>query len=68
MMKKLLCLAVVGFILSCGNDKSNESVESAPVTPGIENTDGNLPDSSNSIPLNRTLPVDSSHLNDSLPR
>lgn len=67
-MKKLLYLAVMGFIFSCSDNKSDAAIESAPVTPGIENTNGNIPDSSNTIPLNSTLPVDSSRLNDSVPR
>jgi hypothetical protein len=68
-MRKLLYLAVMGFIISCGDNKSTDAAtESAPVTPGIENTNGNMPDTSNTIPLNSTLPVDSSRLNDSLPR
>ena len=67
-MKKLLYLSVIGFLISCGDDKSTDAAtESAPVTPGIENTDGNIPDSSTSIPLNSTLPVDSSRLKDSTP-
>lgn len=68
-MKKLLYLSAIGFMVSCGDDKSNTTeTESAPVTPGIDNTNGNLPDTSSTIPLNSTLPVDSSRINDSVPR
>jgi hypothetical protein len=68
-MKKLIYLAVISFALSCGNEKSDATkTEAPPVSPGIENTDGNIPDSTNSINLNQKLPVDSSGLRDSTPR
>lgn len=61
-MKKLFfILLVAGFAVSCGNDttKSEEGTKSAPITPGIDNVNGNIPDTTESIRLNKTLPTDS---------
>ena len=61
-MKKLLTI-LLGSILftACGNGDSNEdtNVKSAPVTPGIDNVNGNIPDTTGTIRLNRPMPVDS---------
>ncbi|HYO22686.1 MAG TPA: hypothetical protein VER36_09780 [Flavisolibacter sp.] len=65
-MKKLLYLPVIGFLLSCGND--TVKTETTPASPAVENVEGNIPDSTNSVNLNGTLPVDSSHLRDSTNR
>jgi|GEM_PF-3296820 len=68
-MKKIVGLVIVaaGFV-ACGSDNSKTAPESAPVTPGIENTNGNLPDTNTTIRLNGQTPVDSSNLRDSVPR
>jgi hypothetical protein len=55
-------------LTACGNDNAKTSTESAPVTPGIENTNGNIPDTSTTMRLNNPLPIDSSNLKDSVPR
>ena len=64
-MKKLilsLCLATALF--ACSNDKKGEGNESAPVAPGADNVNGNLPDTSDAIQLNQSLPKDSSGISD----
>lgn len=66
-MKSLVLLAVSLAALSCGNNKTTEA-QPSPVTTATDNVDGNVPDSTNSINLNRPLPTDSSGLNDSTPR
>lgn len=61
-MKKLLSiLFAAAFFASCGSGTDNEdtNVKSAPITPGIDNVNGNIPDTSETIRLNRPLPVDS---------
>jgi hypothetical protein len=61
-MKKILSiLFVAAFFASCGSGTDNEdtNVKSAPVTPGIDNVNGNIPDTTGTIRLNRPLPVDS---------
>ena len=62
-MKKLFfVLLVTGLLTACGgNDQDNKdvNVESAPVTPGLDNVDGNMPDTSRAIRLNTNLPNDS---------
>jgi hypothetical protein len=70
-MKALVYIALVSFLISCGNDSTTdaETTQTPPVTPPVENVHGNIPDSANNINLNRPLPIDSSHLyNDSTPR
>ena len=65
-LKAMAVLLAVVFFCGCGSDTSNNDVPAAPNTPAIENVNGNLPDSGNSINLNGSQPVDSSRLKDSL--
>lgn len=69
-MKRLLFAIVAFAAFACSDDKKTDasSTESAPVTPGIENTNGNVPDTSTTIRLNQPMPVDSSKINDSSSR
>jgi len=68
-MKKIVGLAIVAIsFVACGSDNSKTAPESAPVTPGIENTNGNLPDTNTTMRLNSPLPVDSSNVRDSVNR
>jgi hypothetical protein len=58
-MKKLFFILFAGGILTaCGNNDTAET-SSAPVTPGIDNVNGNIPDTTETIRLNRPTPVDS---------
>lgn len=62
MMKKtFFLLLTAGVLVACGNNESTDetSTKSAPVTPGIDNVNGNIPDTNETIRLNRPLPVDS---------
>lgn len=69
-MKKLLAIFFAASVLAaCGNNgESNDDVDvnSAPVTPGIDNVNGNIPDTGETIRLNRPLPTDSV-TNDTMP-
>lgn len=72
-MKKLFALLLVtATFAACGDNKTSDSTttgpESAPVTPGINNTSGNIPDTTKAIRLNQPLKVDSSSVRDSVPR
>jgi hypothetical protein len=62
-MKKLLSVLIATVLLvACGNndtDNNDVEVESAPVTPGLDNVDGNVPDTNRTIRLNTPLPNDS---------
>jgi hypothetical protein len=61
-MKKLLSIFfVAAFFTSCGGGDANDETNapSAPVTPGIDNVNGNIPDTTGAIRLNRSLPIDS---------
>ncbi|HET7898773.1 MAG TPA: hypothetical protein VFL47_13910 [Flavisolibacter sp.] len=61
-------LLFVAFFCACnGNQKDNSETDatSAPVTPGIDNVNGNVPDTTGAIRLNRPLPKDSTLVNDS---
>ena len=59
-MKKISSvLLVAGWLAACNGDDKTTETNSAPVTPGIDNVNGNLPDTSETIRLNRPLPVDS---------
>lgn len=66
-MKKLFSsLLLVSVLFACNNDKTTDSTESAPVTPGIDNVNGNIPDTTDAIRLNQPLPKDSSGMTDSI--
>ena len=69
-MKRItLAVCLIGLLIGCNNDKNNEtSTEAAPVSPGADNVNGNLPDTSGSIKLNQPLPKDSSSAPDSIRR
>ena len=62
-MKKILSIVLLaGFFTACNSDsttKEEGTTTAAPVTPGIDNVNGNLPDTSETIRLNRPLPTDS---------
>ena len=67
-MKKISVCILTALLFSCsdGTDKTTTG-ESAPGTAPIENVNGNVPDTTNSIsPDNTTKVPDSSHLKDSL--
>lgn len=60
-------LLLASLLMACGNEKTTDSteVESAPVTPGVDNVNGNVPDTTAGIRLNSPMPKDSSLVNDS---
>jgi len=67
-MKKLVTGFLAIMLFSCSNgDHVAPTNESAPNTPNVENVNGNMPDTTNSIKLGKpdTTP-DSVHLKDSL--
>lgn len=67
-MKKIISIAFLGVLfVACGNNtsKTEEGPMSAPVTPGIDNVNGNIPDTTETIRLNRPLPTDSTTGTDS---
>jgi hypothetical protein len=63
-MKKFLALLLIGIgMAACNNDKTantNDSIESNPGTPGMDNVHGNVADTTGAIKLNQPLPQDSS--------
>jgi hypothetical protein len=63
-MKKIAFLfSVAAMVTACGNDNTTEAenpgTRATPVAPGVDNVQGNIPDTTGGIRLNRTLPVDS---------
>ncbi len=59
-MKKLFSiLLLAGIFTACNSDSTTEGNGAAPVTPGIDNVNGNVPDTSETIRLNNPLPTDS---------
>ncbi|WP_121354184.1 hypothetical protein [Flavisolibacter nicotianae] len=71
-MKKVFSsLLAVCLLAACGNDKTTKSetetnsTTTGPGTPAVENVNGNVPDTANSVTLNKPLPKDSSSVNDS---
>jgi len=64
-MKQFLPFVIAAFLVSCNDSEKNTGPASAPVTPGIENVNGNIPDTTNSISLDNS---DTTSRRDSLPR
>ncbi len=68
-MKKLLFILLVAGTFSCDSNKKVDDVESTEnatgIQPGIQNVNGNIPDTSNSINLDNNK-TDSGMVKDSL--
>ena len=60
-MKKIFSILLLAVFFACNNDNTTteEGTTTAPVTPGIDNVNGNIPDTTETIRLNRPLPTDS---------
>jgi hypothetical protein len=60
-MKKVFSILALCAFAACGSDNTTSDAEtkSAPVTPGIENVNGNIPDTTDALRLNSPLPTDS---------
>lgn len=63
MKKNLFVLLAIVFFASCGNSGTTTSetdTGSVPGagTPAVENVNGNVPDTTNSVQLNKPLPTD----------
>jgi hypothetical protein len=49
--------------MACNSGEETEATDkAAPNSPAVQNVNGNIPDSGNSINLNNPLPVDSSRV------
>jgi hypothetical protein len=64
-MKKLFAFILGVALLEACNNSSETDKAASPNPSNVENVNGNIPDSTNSINLNQSLPVDSSKLKDS---
>lgn len=68
-MKKLFPFLFLSiFFAACGSNttKSETDTKGGTTTPAVENANGNLPDTTNSLSTNtKPLPVDSSKVKDS---
>jgi hypothetical protein len=65
-MKKLFAFLFSLALLQACNNSSEAAQTEVPNPANVENVNGNIPDSTNSINLNQGLPVDSSKVKDSL--
>lgn len=71
-MKKMIAsLLLVSFFAACNSDNTTKSesetkTTTGPGTPAVDNVNGNVPDTSNTVTLNKPLPKDSSNVNDSV--
>ncbi len=63
-MKKLIFILLAIPVFSCNSDKTNDAPESATDYPAVQNVNGNMPDTTNSINLgNKTDSASSDSLN-----
>jgi len=69
-MKRLFLLALLThFLMACNSSSSTGSsgdTASTPATTNVQNVNGNVPDTTSGMTLNKSLPVDSSRVKDSL--
>ena len=63
-MKKLLFVLFIGGIFSCSSDKKDDVSKEGENKPGIQNVNGNIPDTTNAINLDNDK-TDSSNKEDS---
>ncbi|WP_148661104.1 hypothetical protein [Flavisolibacter tropicus] len=67
MTKYLIGVLMTGILLSCKNkNTTTTTTESSPNLTNVENVNGNIPDTTNSISLENRQTVDSLSLADSL--
>lgn len=50
-MKKLLFILLVMSLVNCNSGKKDEETEAGKNMPGVENVNGNIPDTTNAINL-----------------
>lgn len=69
-MKNFIFLFLVSGLvcIGCGNDTSQDEDTASPNTPGVQNVNGNLPDTSNAVTLEQPARTDSSAKTDTLRR
>ncbi len=64
-MKKLLSFGgVLMVLIACNNSTANS--EPTPSPTNVQNVNGNVPDTANSVNLNANQPIDSSKVKDSM--
>jgi len=72
-MKKVFCsLLLLNLIVACNSSNTSSTTTSPDSsgsgnTPGHDNVNGNVPDTTSTIHLNKPLPKDSSRIKDSTP-
>lgn len=64
-MTRIVLIGALFFTISCNNSKKNDQTDSGTIQPGIENVNGNIPDTSNTITLDTS---DSTSKKDPLPK
>jgi len=64
-MKQIFFCGAILFLAACGDSGNKTDENSAPIRPGVENVNGNLPDTTNSITLDTN---DTTVRRDSVPR
>jgi len=65
-MKKLFAFLLCASFLAACNNSTDTDKAASPNPASVENVNGNVPDSSNTMTLNQSLPIDSSRVKDSL--
>jgi hypothetical protein len=68
-MKQILICAAAVFLFACSNQSKTPDTNESPGAPNVQNVNGNVPDTSNSVDLSGSgKPVDSSYAKDSMRR
>jgi hypothetical protein len=68
-MKKLWNVFIIAlFLAACDNGKSKSTTDAAPNTPNVENVNGNIPDTTNSVSLESRTSQDTLKTGDSVRR
>ena len=61
-MKKLLCILFIAGVFSCSSDKKDDVSEKSENQPWIQNVNGNIPDTTNAINLDKSKTDSSNNL------
>ena len=66
---RIIYASFIVLLAACNNSSTTTTTEEAtPNQTGVQNVNGNMPDTNNSVNQNGTVPIDSSRVKDTMKR